>query len=163
MSEGTGMNTISDDESEVTLGIDTHLEQHVAAALDPLGRLLGTISVPPTAAGHERLLSWASAFGLVMRAGVEGTGCYGAGVTRFLQAAGVEVIEVTRAPRRQERSGRRPGRRPRGAGRDSDRDAEAADRHRRVDPGTARCAEDRGEGTNSDRDPDQGDPGQRPR
>ena len=93
------MDTISDDEPEVTLGIDTHLEQHVAAALDAVGRLLGTISVPPTTAGYESLLTWASSFGLVTRAGVEGTGCYGAGVARFLQAAGVEVIEVTRAAR----------------------------------------------------------------
>jgi transposase len=103
MSEGTGMDTISDDEPEVTLGIDTHLDQHAAAALDPVGRPLGTISVPATAAGYEQLLTWASAFGLVTRAGVEGTGCYGAGVARFLQAAGVEVIEVTRAARADRR------------------------------------------------------------
>ncbi len=103
MSEGTGMDTISDDEPEVTLGVDTHLDQHAAAALDALGRLLGTMSVPATAAGHEQLLTWASGFGLVTRAGVEGTGCYGAGVARFLHAAGVEVIEVTRAARADRR------------------------------------------------------------
>jgi transposase len=93
------MDTISDDEPEVTLGVDTHLDQHAVAALDGLGRLLGTLSAPATAAGYESLLTWASAFGLVTRAGVEGTGCYGAGVARFLQAAGVEVVEVTRAAR----------------------------------------------------------------
>jgi transposase len=103
MREGTGMDTISDDELEVTLGIDTHLDLHAAAALDVLGRLLGTISVPATAAGYEQLLTWASGFGLVTRAGVEGTGCYGAGVARFLHAAGVEVIEVTRAARADRR------------------------------------------------------------
>jgi hypothetical protein len=53
MSEGTGMDTISDDEPEVTLGVDTHLDQHAAAALDAVGRLLGTISVPATAAGNR--------------------------------------------------------------------------------------------------------------
>src|SRR3954451_16257079 len=97
------MDTISDDEPEITLGIDSHLDQHAAAALDAIGRLLGTISVPATAAGHEQLLTWASSFGLVTRAGVEGTGCYGAGIARFLQAAGVEVIEVTRAARADRR------------------------------------------------------------
>lgn len=97
------MDTIADDDLEVTLGVDTHLDEHAAAVLDPLGRLLGTTSVPATTAGYEQLLSWASSFGLVTRAGVEGTGCYGAGVTRFLQDAGAEVIEVTRAAR----SGRR--------------------------------------------------------
>jgi transposase len=97
------MDTISDDGPEVTLGIDTHLDQHAAAVLDQLGRVLATTSAPATPDGYEQLLSWASGFGLVTRAGVESTSCYGAGVTRFLQAAGVEVIEVTRAPRADRR------------------------------------------------------------
>jgi transposase len=97
------MDTISDDEPEVALGIDTHLDQHAAAVLDRLGRVVASTSVPATLDGYEQLLSWASAHGLVTRAGVESTSCYGAGVTRFLQAAGVEVIEVTRAPRADRR------------------------------------------------------------
>src|SRR3954447_12260188 len=97
------MDTISDDEPEVTLGIDTHLDQHAAAVLDGLGRILATTSAPATLEGYEQLLGWASGFGLVTRAGVQSTSCYGAGVTRFLQAAGVEVIEVTRAPRADRR------------------------------------------------------------
>ena len=36
------------------------------------------------------------------RAGVEGTGSYGAGLARFLRAAGVQVVEVDR-PNRQAR------------------------------------------------------------
>src|SRR6266540_3237717 len=36
---------------QVTVGVDTHADQHVGAALDPLGRLLGTQAVPSTAAG----------------------------------------------------------------------------------------------------------------
>jgi transposase len=97
------MDTISDNEPDVTLGVDTHLDQHAAAVLDDVGRLLATTSVPATAEGYEQLLSWASEFGLITRAGVESTSCYGAGLTRFLQAAGVEVIEVTRAPRAERR------------------------------------------------------------
>lgn len=31
----------------ITGGVDTHLDAHVAAALDPLGRLIGTESFPP--------------------------------------------------------------------------------------------------------------------
>ncbi len=93
------LDTIAQEDFEVTLGVDTHLEAHAAAVLDPLGRLLGTTSVAATAAGCEQLLTWASSFGLVTRAGVEGTGCYGAAVARFLQAAGVDVVEVTRAAR----------------------------------------------------------------
>src|SRR4051812_8281915 len=97
------MDTIADQDVEVTLGIDTHLDQHAAAVVDPVGRLLGTASFAATSDGYDRLLTWASSFGLVTRAGVEGTGSYGAGVARFLQAAGVEVIEVTRAARADRR------------------------------------------------------------
>jgi transposase len=97
------MDTISDSDPEVTLGVDTHLDQHAGAVLDQLGRVLATTSLPATADGYEQLLSWASAFGLVTRAGVESTSCYGAGITRFLQGAAVEVIEVTRAPRAERR------------------------------------------------------------
>jgi transposase len=57
---------------------------------------------PATAAGHRELLGWLSGFGPVARVGVEGTGSYGAGLARFLRAAGVAVVEVDR-PNRQAR------------------------------------------------------------
>jgi len=57
---------------------------------------------PATAAGHRRLLGSLSGFGSVARVGVEGTGSYGAGLARFLRAAGVQVVEVDR-PNRQAR------------------------------------------------------------
>ena len=41
-------------------GVDTHKDVHVAAALDELGRLLGTGSFPTTAAGYRQLLSLAA-------------------------------------------------------------------------------------------------------
>ena len=40
----------------VVLGVDTHLDFHVAVALDHLGRRLGEFSVPTTVKGYERLL-----------------------------------------------------------------------------------------------------------
>jgi transposase len=86
----------------VTGGVDTHLDLNVAAALDAIGGLLGVAEFPTTSAGHRALLGWLSGFGPVARAGVEGTGSYGAGVARFLRAAGVEVVEVDR-PNRQAR------------------------------------------------------------
>jgi transposase len=49
----------------VILGVDTHLEFHVAVAVDHLGRRLGISSVPTTAKGYERLLRWAEGFGRV--------------------------------------------------------------------------------------------------
>jgi transposase len=48
----------------VTLGVDTHAETHVAAALDQAGRLLGTRTVPTTPAGYAALLAWASTLGV---------------------------------------------------------------------------------------------------
>lgn len=88
---------------EVTGGVDTHLEVHVAAVLDPIGGLLGVESFDTTQAGFEALLAWLTSFGEVNRVGVEGTGSYGAGLARFLIGHDIEVIEVDR-PNRQERS-----------------------------------------------------------
>jgi transposase len=44
-------------------------------------------------------VSWLQAFGHLERVGVEGTGAYGAGLTRQLRAAGVTVVEVNRPDR----------------------------------------------------------------
>jgi transposase len=62
----------------VILGVDTHLDFHVAVAVDYLGRRLGELSVPTTAKGYERLLCWAEDLGPVRCTGVEGTSSYGA-------------------------------------------------------------------------------------
>jgi transposase len=86
----------------VTGGVDTHLHVHVAAALDGAGGLLGTASFPASSSGYRRLLGWLRRFGDVELVGVEGTGSYGAGLTRHLQAEGVAVVEVDR-PNRQAR------------------------------------------------------------
>ena len=67
------------------LGVDTHLDFHVAVAVDDLGRRLGDSSVPTTVKGYEGLLCWAEGFGPVRCAGVEGTSSYGAGLARHLR------------------------------------------------------------------------------
>ena len=84
----------------MVLGVDTHLHSHVAVALDRLGRKLGALAVPATAKGYEALVSWAEGFGDVSCAGVEGTGSFGAGLSRRLRAEGIEVPEVERPERR---------------------------------------------------------------
>ena len=63
----------------VTGGVDTHADTHVAAALDPIGGLLGVKEFPVTAAGYAGLLGWLGGFGTVCLVGIEGTGSYGAG------------------------------------------------------------------------------------
>jgi hypothetical protein len=91
---------------EVILGVDTHLDFHVAVTIDHLGRRLGESSVPTTAKGYERLLCWAEGFGPLRCAGIEGASSYGAGFARHLRARGIEVLEVER-PKRGQRSSRR--------------------------------------------------------
>src|SRR5215208_2263335 len=101
------MRCIPTDAAGITLGVDTHKDIHVAVALDGLGRRLGTLNIPTTPAGYKALLDWAKGFGPLRRAGVEGTGSFGAGLTRFLRAEGIEVFEVIRPRRRdQYRSGK---------------------------------------------------------
>jgi len=94
----------------ITGGVDTHADAHVAAALDPIGGLLGVQEFPATAAGYARLLDWLGGFGTVCLAGIEGTGSYGAGLARHITAAGARVVEVDRAGRRAEFPGGQPGR-----------------------------------------------------
>lgn len=91
------------DAPDVTIGIDTHADTHVAAVIDPLGRHLGHDTFDTTMAGFKALLAWIAAFGSITVAGVEGTGAYGAGLTRFLTAEGVDVVEVDRPDRKTRR------------------------------------------------------------
>jgi transposase len=86
----------------ITGGVDTHRDVHVAGALDGRGAELGTRSFPTTPAGYRSLLEWLRSFGEIVRIGVEGTGAWGVGPTRFLTAEGVDVVEVDR-PNRQTR------------------------------------------------------------
>jgi hypothetical protein len=96
------MTTMAPDPGSVTGGVDTHLDNHVAAAVNHLGRVLGTRSFPTTAAGHRRLLRWMRTFGVLLAVGVEGTGSYGSALARHLAENEVRVIEVSR-PNRQVR------------------------------------------------------------
>ena len=87
----------------VTGGVDTHADVHVAAALDPVGGLLGVEEFPATPAGYARLLGWLGGFGTVCLVGIEGTGSYGAGLSRHVTGAGVRVVEVDRSDRQDRR------------------------------------------------------------
>ena len=90
----------------ITGGVDTHLDTHVAAALDPLGRLIDIESFPADAAGYKALLAWLEGFGQVTKVGVEGTSSYATGLTRSLRRRGIEIVEVDR-PNRQSRRNHR--------------------------------------------------------
>src|SRR5689334_20009900 len=83
-------------------GVDTHKDLHVAAVVDEQDRVLGTQSIASTRQGYRQMLAWMRAFGEVQRVGVESTGSYGAGLLRFMQQAGIAVLEVT-TPDKQDR------------------------------------------------------------
>ena len=95
--------TIVEDTRVITGGVDTHAGMHVAAALDPIGGLLGVEEFPVTPAGYAHLLGWLGGFGTVGLVGIEGTGSYGAGLARHVAAAGIRVVEVDRSDRQDRR------------------------------------------------------------
>lgn len=88
---------------EVIGGVDTHGRTHHAAVIDPIGRHLADAQFPADGAGYESLLAWLRSHGRVIAVGVEGTGSYGAGLTRVLTTAGITVLEVDRPDRRARR------------------------------------------------------------
>ncbi len=83
----------------VTVGVDTHSDAHVGVALDRLGRRLGEVAVPNDESGYRSLLRWARGFGEPACFGIEGTGSYGAGLSRFLRSRNLRVVEVNRTSR----------------------------------------------------------------
>ncbi len=106
-------------ERNVTAGVDTHLDFHVAAVLDTdTARLLDTASFPATTDGYVELHAWLESFGAIGTVGIESTGSYGAGLCRYLAAESVPVIEVNRPDRSERRFN----------GKDDTIDAEAAAR-----------------------------------
>jgi len=87
----------------VTGGVDTHRYEHVAAALDPVGGLLGTASFSTTIVGYAALVAWLRSFGEIASVGVEGTGSYCTALARHLADRGVTVLEVSRPNRQVQR------------------------------------------------------------
>ena len=85
---------------KIIIGIDTHKATHVAVALDTQGTRLAALSIPTNPKGYLELDRWSQSLGEVHAFGIEGTGSYGAGLSRSLLAQGHNVVEVTR-PNRQ--------------------------------------------------------------
>jgi transposase len=148
-------------------GVDTHGRAQHAAVIDQQGRLLGDREFPADSGGYRQLLGWLGRHGNLDSVGVEGTGSYGAGLTRFLLDRGVGVVEVDRPDRRL--------RRQRGKSDPIDAEAaaravlagvataprQAARRHRGVAPGAARGAQRRDQGPDRRDQPAQGPAGHR--
>lgn len=83
----------------VVIGADTHPDTNHLAVISDAGKPLADAEFPTNPAGYDDGVRWAERFGTIVIAGVEGTSSYGAGLTRVLQAAGIEVAEVSRPDR----------------------------------------------------------------
>lgn len=92
---------------DLVIGVDTHKHTHTAAIVDAAtGGKLAELTVPTDPGGYGRLLAWADATGRGLRTwALEGGGGYGAGLARFLTAAGEQVVELDRPKRAARRHG----------------------------------------------------------
>ena len=84
----------------VIVGVDTHKSSHVAVAITDQGVRLAATSIPVNMKGYKDLKQRAHSHGQLTAFGIEGTGSYGAGLSRYLLGKNYTVIEVTR-PNRQ--------------------------------------------------------------
>ena len=93
------------DELDYVLGVDTHRDEHVMAVVTaPAGVVVAGAAAPTNAHGYRELLRVAEQHAPERRAwAIEGTGSYGAGLSRYLCAQGESVLEVSRIPRGERR------------------------------------------------------------
>ena len=85
---------------DAVIGVDTHRDSHTAAILDHNGGLIAELAVPSNQAGYEQRLDFIAERALGRRCwALEGTGCYGAGLTSFLLDHGEWVTEIDRPKR----------------------------------------------------------------
>jgi transposase len=89
---------------DVVIGVDTHKHTHTAAVVTS-GALavVGTVTVPASDEGYEELFQLGQ--GSRRAWSVEGTASYGAGLTRFLQDRGEQVVEMDHPNRNKRRNG----------------------------------------------------------
>lgn len=85
-------------------GVDTHKHTHHAAVIDGHGQLLADREFATDARGQAALLAWLRSHGEIAAIGIEGTGFYGAALTRHLTGAGLRVVEVNRPNRAARRA-----------------------------------------------------------
>jgi transposase len=89
--------TILAESALLIAGADTHADTVHVAAITMTGAAVADRQFPTTRVGYTAAISFLTSLGQVERIGVEGTASYGAGFTRALTAAGISVVEVTRA------------------------------------------------------------------
>jgi transposase len=73
------------------------------AACPPSQTAMTFVWSPATVRGYRRLTGWVTGFGEVLAVGVEGTGSWGAGLSRHLRGRGLNVVEVNKPNRHNRR------------------------------------------------------------
>jgi transposase len=91
---------------ELVIGVDTHKHTHTAAVVQAAsGAVVEQATVAATPAGYQQLLRLANRHHGRRTWAIEGTGGYGAGLTRFLHAQQEQVVELDRPKRTARRHG----------------------------------------------------------
>jgi len=91
---------------ELVIGVDTHKQTHTAAVVvAATGAMITQVTVPATPAGYRQLLQLARQQPGQRVWAIEGTGGYGAGLTRFLHGHAEQVVELDRPKRAARRHG----------------------------------------------------------
>jgi transposase len=94
------------DTVELVIGVDTHKHTHTAAVVvAATGAVIEQLTVSAAPAGYQQLLQLASQRPGQRVWAIEGTGGYGAGLTRFLHAHTERVVELDRPKRTARRHG----------------------------------------------------------
>ncbi|WP_198592439.1 IS110 family transposase, partial [Vibrio lentus] len=70
--------------------------------INELGQVVKSKAFSANLSGYRELLAWCKSYGFLQKSGIEGTGSYGAELTKFLIKNGIDVYEVMR-PNRMER------------------------------------------------------------
>ncbi|MEI2276918.1 IS110 family transposase [Paenarthrobacter ilicis] len=83
----------------IIVGVDTHSYTHHVAIINEHGKPLGDQEFLTTGSGYRKIVSFITGHGVALAVGVEGTGSYGAELTRVLRSFGMNVLEVNRPNR----------------------------------------------------------------
>jgi transposase len=93
-----------------TIGVDAHSQIHVAAAVDPQGRIVSELAVGAGNEEFDRFVGWVQDLPAPRQVAVEGAKGYGRTLTQRLLAAGETVVDVaTTLTAEGRRRSRRPG------------------------------------------------------
>ncbi len=93
------------DELDYVIGVDTHRDEHAMAVVTaPSGAVIAAAVAAADVHGYRELLRVAGRHAPGRRVwAIEGTGSYGAGLSRYLHAEGENVLEVSRIRRGERR------------------------------------------------------------